>query len=568
MSERVKIKYGDVAPEAKENFVASATDKEDFVDSTELQQYNLRVGNYANPCELYQTILDGSQLSFPNRPKDENMGLWSNSISDADGNFSQPIVLTLQSEGNYSSQGLSLTFDTENNIFPKSLNIKWYQGETLLSEKDFTPKSALYFCRNKVDFYNRVVITFRKMNMPYNRLKLRAIDYGYGTYFFTDELRNIKLIQEIDPLSKSIFMNVCDFTLNSKTDMQYSFQSKQPLSVYFNNELKATVFVEKSVRKGARLWEIKSEDYVGILDGVKFMGGIYTEQNASELLETILTQAKVPFTIAEELLDEVVTGYIPICTCRKAIQKICFAIGAVADTSNSETFNIFKLPTEVSQSIPKSRIMQGQNFEGGNRITEVQVTQHSYVPLTSTQDVIELYNASESGQGANIFVEFGEPIHSLTISGGTIVDSGSNFAIITTNSSSCILSGKPYKDNTTIKSKKNPNILTSDIENIKSFANETLVSSANIDNILNLCYDYCVKTSKVNMSIVDGKHFVKYGESNYGDVNYGQQLYDQPVNVGDLITAETEYLGTLEGRIISATFSLNGGIIVKECEMV
>ena len=59
MANGVKIKYGDVAPgcKGKENFVPSA-EKAPFVDLTQLNQYNLRVGNYANPCELYQTILD------------------------------------------------------------------------------------------------------------------------------------------------------------------------------------------------------------------------------------------------------------------------------------------------------------------------------------------------------------------------------------------------------------------------------------------------------------------------------------------------------------------------------
>ena len=68
---------------------------------------------------------------------------------------------------------------------------------------DFTPNSAFYFCRQFVEYYNKVVITFNSLNLPYNRLKLRSIDYGYGTYFYGDELRNVKLIQEIDPISKN-----------------------------------------------------------------------------------------------------------------------------------------------------------------------------------------------------------------------------------------------------------------------------------------------------------------------------------------------------------------------------
>ena len=44
----VAIKYGDGAPEAKENFVPTASESE-FDTLAQLQQYNLNFPNYANP---------------------------------------------------------------------------------------------------------------------------------------------------------------------------------------------------------------------------------------------------------------------------------------------------------------------------------------------------------------------------------------------------------------------------------------------------------------------------------------------------------------------------------------
>ena len=557
MSTGVKIKYGDVAPEAKENFAPSVEDKADFVDLTQLNQYNLRVGNYANPCELYQTILDGSQEAFPNLPEEKDMGYWSDSISGEDGRFAVPIVLTLESEGNYSSQGLTLMFDTNNNIFCNSLNIKWFQSETLLADMDFTPNSAFYFCRCQVEYYNKVVITFNSLNMPYNHLKLYSIDYGYGTFFYGRELRNVKVIQEINPISETLPINVCDFTLDSKTDMEYSFQAKQPLSVFYNDELKATIFVEKSKRIGKRMWSVNGEDYTGILDGITFMGGMYDGQDAYELLDTILTQAKVPHTITEDLRGVLLYGHIPICSCRDAVRRICFATCTVADTSNSETFDVFFLSKEISQTLEKRRIRQGQSFEDSDRVTEVQISQHNFIPLTTDDDRTEVYKASESGTGENILVEFSEPLHTLNISNGTIIKSGANYAIITTSNSSCSLWGYHYKDNITVKSIKNPNILASDIENIKKIENETLISSRNVDAVLENCYTYFTKTSKVNLTIEDGKR-----------VENGMVVYDEPVNVGNIIIAGTEYLGNVQGRIISERYGLNGGIVLKESEMI
>lgn len=563
-NEGVKIGYGDVAPEAKENFVPVVSEKESFVDVTDLQKYNLKFNNYANPCEYGAVLLDGSTVPFPAFPEDENMGLWSTQISSTDGTFNNPITLTMTSSGQYSSQGFTLTFDTYNNIFCNDLDIKWYRNSELIESASFTPDSAFYFCRKKVENYDKVIFTFNGMNMPYNRLKLYVIDYGYGTFFYGDELRSVKVIQEINPISAEIAINTVDFTIDSKTDMQYSFQSKQPLSVYYNGELRATAFVTKSKRNTKSQWEVNAEDYVGMLDKLTFLGGMYESRNAVELLKGMLEQAKIPYNISEELNTAAVTGYIPICSCREALMQICFAIGAVADTSGSETLNIYKLSNEISQVIPLDRIMQGQSFDDDERVTEVQLTQHTYTKSTETIDV---YKAEDSGTGNNILVKFSEPVHSLNSYKCTIISSSANHAVINAENGA-VLSGKKYEDTTVIKSVKNPVVSASDLENVISIDNATLISSNNIDDILQKCYEYLVKTNKVSLRVVEGKECIRYGAVKYGDVKYKQYKFDNTIDVGDVVTAETEYLGNVTGRIISERYSLNGGILVKECEVV
>ena len=252
--------------------------------------------------------------------------------------------------------------------------------------------------------------------MPKNRLKLRVIDYGYGTIFYGGELRNAKQIQEINPISVEIPINPFDFTLDSKTDMEYSFQAKQPLTVYFNGSLVSTNFVKKSKRKARFLWDIQSEDYIGIMDGVPYYGGMYFGADAYDLLVDIFTVAKVPYTINEALKGVLVYGYIPFTTCRDALMQVAFAIQAVVDTSNSDVVKVFALEDDVKQTIPLNRIMQGQNFDDEETVTGVEVAVHSYKPITETIDV---YDANESGTEQNIFVKFSEPLHDLSISNGT-----------------------------------------------------------------------------------------------------------------------------------------------------
>ena len=573
MRNGVAINYGDIAVGAKESAVISASEKAEFVDLSELNEYNLSVRNYANPCELYQTVLDGAQVALPRDMVSANFGFWSEQVSNELGRFAKAIMLTLETSELYASQGFTLTFDTDNNIYATRVNIRWYQGESLLANQTFFPDSSVYFCQNYVSGFDKVELRFASINMPHNRLKIRSIEYGYGTVFYGDKLRNVKIIQEIDPISSEIAINTCDFTLDSKSDgIIYSFQAKQPLSVYFNGELKATTFVKKSTRKSKSLWNIQSEDYIGMLDGAPYYGGIYTNTKAVDIIADIFGVAKVPFSIDDVFANETVSGYIPYTTCRNALMQVAFAIQAVVDTSNSNLVKVFALDDEIKQTVPLNRIMQGQNFGDEETVTGVEVTAHSYKPISETLDV---YDATESGTGENIFVKFSEPLHDLSITNGEIVSRETNYAVINANTG-CVLQGQKYEHTTQTRRRNNPVVLASENERVVAVDGATLVSVSNIDKVLEKCYNWLIRTNSVNLKIVEGKHVeygkpIKYG----GGIRYGTGFkyggrypdfihYDDPVNVGDNINAETEYLGIVSGRLIKQSFNLNGNIIVKE----
>ena len=243
---------------------------------------------------------------------------------------------------------------------------------------------------------------------------------------------------------------------------------------------------------------------------------------------------------------------------------------SVIDTSNSDTVNVNKLSNEISQTVPLNRIMQGQNFDEEETVTAVEVTEHSYKPINESMTA---YEADESGTGEDILVKFTEPLHSLSIVNGTISQSGSTYAVITANSG-CVLSGKKHEHLTRIRRKSNPNVLSDDAERVIAIENATLVNASNSSAILDNCFDWLVRTMQTNLKIIEGKHVkegdvIRYGQKKYGTFRYGQRhpsviTYDKEVNVGDRIKAKTQYLGEVDGRVIKESFSLSGGIIVKD----
>lgn len=593
MSKGVSITYGDIAPDAKENFNILASEKE-FDTTSNLKRYNMRLYNYANPCELYQTLLDGTAESLPSDPTSANIGLWNKQLSNNDGTFTTPITITLQSEGQYSSQGFTFTFDKFNDIYPTKLTIQWFRVtssdiEDLTGEVEFNPTSSFFFCKKQVENFNRVIIKFHILNMPKNRLKLESVDYGYGTVFFADELRNVKISQYIDPISSEIKINTCDFTLDSHSDTVYSFQAKQPLSVAFNDRLLTTCFVKSSKRNARFLWNINAEDYISIMDNTPFVGGMYSDTAVSDILIDIFTAAKVPYRISDEFYTKTLSGYIPYTTCREALMQVCFASMAVVNTANTDVVEIKSLERNVKQTIPLKRIMQGQSTTAADTVTSVELTAHTYKALSETT---EAYKADDSGTGENILVKFSEPLHDLKIgfidsnddgdvfvensSYGEILSCGANYAYINANDG-CVLNGGKYEHSQYTETLSNPVVLASEKENVKSVTSATLVSPSNVKAVLENCYDYLKKTDETSLKIIIGKdvtrkiHTITWGEELFGKFKWGGNVVSETVtdqedvNLSEIIEAETEYLGNVSGRLIQQSFNLNGNIIVKEC---
>ena len=542
---KIRIEYMDVSPGAKENFVATSYDAEQITNLNEFQNYNSIVRNYSNPIEEYLTILDGSSIPIPKSPNGKNIGFLSKRLSDSEGNFDDPIKIYFESVGEHTSKGIMLTFDDDNNIFPTKINVKWYRGIDVISENDYFPESPVFIIENEVENFDGISFVFYSINMPNNRLRFRYIEYGYPRNFIGKELKNVSVDQKIDPISSKISINTVDFSIKTSGNIDYVFQNKQPILAYFDENLISKTFITSASRKSKESWTIRSEDYIGILNEIPFFGGIYENESAYYILTEISNASRVPFQIEQSLQRVFLSGYIPFSNCGDALMQVAFASGYVVDTSNSEFVKIFKLNDESSKIITKNRIMQGQTIKENKKVTGVSLYYHAYYPI---EEKHVAYESEKSGIGNNIFVKFSEPLHDLKISNGKIVSRETNFAIINANKN-CVLEGKKYRHDKANKTKNNSSVLYGQLENVISIENATLVSETNIDKILDLCYNYLTKTTEIQEKIVERKT-------------------DSKIYLGDIVKTETSFVGDLCGIVVDQKYNLNGGIIVKDTQIM
>ena len=152
----LKIVYDDIALGAAQDNTAASGDHDYYVDLQDLKS-GVEFPDYAMCLPRYARM-DGNYNNAPDELAD--MGYVSDSISDAGGTFREPPSITFTFGQTYSSVGITLRFNDYSGDYCSMVNIKWYRGDELLSDRDYSPDSPDYFCYGIVDYYNRVVVTF------------------------------------------------------------------------------------------------------------------------------------------------------------------------------------------------------------------------------------------------------------------------------------------------------------------------------------------------------------------------------------------------------------------------
>lgn len=463
----IKLRYVNVPKGAKENSINEIADIQAFSNLDLLNQEV--VSSKIATLERNYTLLDGT---FEFKEDNSIVPYISLSQSDENGKFTNNLILTRLYNQKYSSPGITLYFDEYRDNYPTSVNIKWYNDDLLLDSKDYKIDNSSYYCQNNVTAYNNIVIEFNNMNIPCTYLKINNITDGIIKDFYKDELVGLSILEQISSTSEMLSINTLDFEVNNKSDVDIMFIRTMPLSLYKDDVLLGTFFIDKSEKDYN--YKINAVDYIGLLEYETYLGGMYTNKLASEVIADIL--GDIPFELDSNLSEKVLNGYLAVQTKRQALQQIAFNLCAIIDCSRSDKIIIKAKTTESVGIIGSDRIISTK--ETVNAVTtQIQVTEHNYVVQENTT---ELYNGVVNGL---ITVLFGTPATNLTITNGTIVTSDVNYAIIQGTGKNVVLKGNSYQDTTQTVAKDNQLVSITDLANVKTY-NSTLTTSANSSELL------------------------------------------------------------------------------------
>lgn len=544
----IKIEYGDVSVGAADAFEPTISSIYDISD--DIARLTDGVTCATNPYELYCTSLDGSAslLETPYGSK----GIWSLARSDSDGKFETPVVLTLTASEAFTVNGIRLKFDTVNNIFPTDTHVAIYNGTSVISESDITIDDASYTISGKYENFNKLILTFNTLNLPECRLRLSRIEFGQYIVFEDSEIKSVKFTQQISPIASELFINTCDITLSLKSPDAYTFAKSQPMMIYHRDKLIGQHFITSAKRQDQKTWNITAEDYIGLLESTSFDGKqLYGTSPSSELPDILRATGLEEIQLNVDTPSISLTGVIQAGTVREAFGQIAFASNLLVDTSYSDQLNVKSMPRTLTHEIPASRVMEGARLEALDKVTSVSAVSHAYSAAAESERET-LYTAVENDLYNEVTVKFdGDKMYTNY----QLSEVNNNFEFtpfyvtFTPYSLDSKVTAVPLKDSPITKVYK-PSTVAGAANNDMKIENATLISRSNIDSILTRCYDQYSKRHQLTCKIVE-------------------RPSDETIKVGDIVRVATPWAVDggekyFEGRVTKQTFSLVGGITIKE----
>lgn len=417
--------------------------------------------------------LDGSRKLLPEEPV---VGWWSRERSGEDGRFETPPGIILKFSLPYSSTGLTFTFSPSTGQWCSEVYVAWFNGQILLQEGIFHPDDGNWVLNQAVESFDQIQIELRATNHPGHFAKVQRIEIGRTMTFGKGELTNVRLVNEVDPALCVLTADTLNFEVIDRKNRTLLPQENQRIELVKDGALKAVQYIVSSTRESKNQYKIVCQSVIGLLEDT-YLGGIYENVPLEEFVRDVL--GPWPFEISSYFAGVTVTGYLPVCTQREAIQQLAFAIGAIVSTQNGEKIRFIPVPTAITGKFHFSDVFLGGSVKTSPRVAKVEVVSHRYSPSDTEETLIR----EEEISGENVLVSFDSPHHSYAIVGGEITDSGANWVRITADGIVTV-TGKAYLHNAITHTRRNPAAVAKEQSNYVSVSDVTLIHSGNAKQAL------------------------------------------------------------------------------------
>lgn len=377
-----------------------------FSTPSNLTNDNVRTYDYMTN-ELNYSLLDGalSEISTPN-----NFAYVSSYISGSDMTFSTNPTITITFTSGHTSAGITINFD--GHYIPETVNVKYYDslsvGASPIADDTFTVSSPDFFCNHNslIEGYKKILITFTKTKYPYSFVKVINIDYGVKYNWGIDEdtdILNAHIVEETDSISNNLAMDTLEFTVYDERedfnmlslDGLYTIvQQYQKVKVYETIEkydgtelidsttlFMGNFYIKDWISNAEHEITFRCVDLIGVMESVEFNMGAYYIPNVdtvSTVINSIMSCAGIKqsqYNITNNIKNLKIEGFLPLMSCRQALQQVVFCIGAVADCARDEKINIYLPSSSIQHIIEDENNLEFEQIQKNDMISDVVVSQ-------------------------------------------------------------------------------------------------------------------------------------------------------------------------------------------------
>lgn len=319
----------------------------------------------------------------------------------------------------------------------------------------------------------------------------------YGTWEFSgDEIKSGNLFRACSLLSVQLEADTLTAEVKC-ADPAILQAGENAKMIYFHNGQPAGTFYAQSIeRTGPELYKVSGISGMGLLSKMPHPGGIYTGQTAETVIRGIM--GNLSFTIKESLRTVKLYGWLPYAkppekSARDNLVQVLFALGASVKTDFDGVLRIVSLWGGMAGRVEKRRMYQGGSVEyEKSPAASVSVTEHQYMVGGEETKLFE--GDAVSGD----IITFSEPMYGLSAAGFRILESGANYAKLSTGNGT--LTGRKYIHTT----RQVTESLRAGAENVKTVSDGTLVSLVNSRAVAQRMADYYRCTERIRNPIVSG----------------------------------------------------------------
>lgn len=318
------------------------------ISEFETVDYAYQYGDTYAALELNRWALDGKTLIVPTGEAVQD-GFISSLMSDAEGNFSTPPVITREFSLKHIFPGLTLTFDTRQQEWPLKMTADFYLNGAVVDTQTVSITSVQTTISTTATEVDKVTITFDRC-LPYRRPRLENVLYGLNVQFVNKDIVSTQQKHDVDPLSRRLPTETMQFTI---LDYEHKYDPDNPAGIYAYVDKNSPIEIQfgYELPDGSVEW-LKPDNYVlnakpsaqnnqatfngtgliGSLTGTFYkskLGSKSLYNMAEEVLLdaglTLTEQGANPWEIDEALKDMFTTAALPIDTHMNCLQLIAHA---------------------------------------------------------------------------------------------------------------------------------------------------------------------------------------------------------------------------------------------------